>query len=221
MAGSSPLSRGIPNHPSHTPLTRRIIPALAGNTNASREDARQRGDHPRSRGEYYLTDAKSVMVKGSSPLSRGILCSRLHDSPFRRIIPALAGNTYIITSTVSLMSDHPRSRGEYTTRDDHAEAGAGSSPLSRGIRPGRFGGSAVLGIIPALAGNTAATSRPTAPPRDHPRSRGEYSSSPAASRNCSGSSPLSRGIRAAWWRAVTLGWIIPALAGNTPTPSPR
>ena len=70
-------------------------------------------------------------------------------------------------------------------------------------------------IIPALAGNTGFCTVTTIPPKDHPRSRGEYQNISRAGLNEAGSSPLSRGIPSAVaGRPKTLR-IIPALAGNT------
>ena len=50
---------------------------------------------------------------------------------------------------------------------------------------------------------------------DHPRSRGEYLDVDTASANSTGSSPLSRGIRAQAGQIPLRRGIIPALAGNT------
>ena len=50
-------------------------------------------DHPRSRGEYLLNVLYYAVFRGSSPLSRGILTPQSDLSAYKRIIPALAGNT--------------------------------------------------------------------------------------------------------------------------------
>ena len=91
----------------------------------------------------------------------------------------------------------------------------GSSPLSRGIRLRgvRWGGG--LGIIPALAGNTATRRRSSPETRDHPRSRGEYGTVVFTSGSGEGSSPLSRGIPELVSILDIKQGIIPALAGNT------
>ena len=91
--GSSPLSRGIPARQVRSRRRRRIIPALAGNTPATRGKASRTGDHPRSRGEYTHPDYLRPAVVGSSPLSRGIPQPSGLVSRVVRIIPALAGNT--------------------------------------------------------------------------------------------------------------------------------
>ena len=93
--------------------------------------------------------------------------------------------------------------------------GSGSSPLSRGI----LGLVSVMGdvarIIPALAGNTPHRLHILLPRWDHPRSRGEYFSSPEKVSRIFGSSPLSRGIHLSSPETSLRARIIPALAGNT------
>ena len=91
----------------------------------------------------------------------------------------------------------------------------GSSPLSRGIQVAADVDLVGDRIIPALAGNTGCLDAAAQWHGDHPRSRGEYSISPALISSATGSSPLSRGIHGStflFWAGVG---IIPALAGNT------
>ena len=134
------------------------------------------------------------LLAGSSPLSRGILSGGLAIDVRDGIIPALAGNTSWLTTLPRLLTDHPRSRGEYLPSPPLQLLLQGSSPLSRGIRtmPRKWG--SPRGIIPALAGNTASFSAESAAVKDHPRSRGEYKAGNMAENNEAGSSPLSRGI---------------------------
>ena len=135
------------------------------------------------------------MPEGSSPLSRGILMEAIAQRLRHGIIPALAGNTSTDHSTASTTADHPRSRGEYHGNRLTLDIDYGSSPLSRGIHRLLGRASVMMGIIPALAGNTPCTPTKTAPTSDHPRSRGEYR--------------RRRRLRSRRWG------IIPALAGNT------
>ena len=114
-----------------------------------------------------------------------------------------------------ICGDHPRSRGEYNLLPKVPIPEGGSSPLSRGIRhvcPRRGRAS---GIIPALAGNTVASSSKPRRNPDHPRSRGEYGLRCAGRHRGRGSSPLSRGIHAPSTGLEVFQRIIPALAGNT------
>ena len=92
---------------------------------------------------------------------------------------------------------------------------SGSSPLSRGIRRRDQETRHRVGIIPALAGNTAAPHWRSFRRPDHPRSRGEYSVMVSFLPQRGGSSPLSRGIRRSRGGRADVVRIIPALAGNT------
>ena len=179
--GSSPLSRGIRRGGRRRPPGRGIIPALAGNTRTATEVFRRSLDRPRSRGEYQARIRAPAPLRGSPPLSRGIL--RDHDDKVVQIgiIPALAGNTFFLFGTTTVWRDHPRSRGEYVDQVAADIVADGSSPLSRGIPSGSWFRGGWAGIIPALAGNTPATSRPCLAGWDHPRSRGEY---PGAVNRC-------------------------------------
>ena len=91
----------------------------------------------------------------------------------------------------------------------------GSSPLSRGILVNIHNNKRHLGIIPALAGNTAVHEERFLYVPDHPRSRGEYKESPSSLQHRLGSSPLSRGIPPVHVPMFFPMGIIPALAGNT------
>ena len=72
-------------------------------------------------------------MKGSSPLSRGILSCHPIKLGALGIIPALAGNTAGLGKGLYEVGDHPRSRGEYDALGAGAGSDDGSSPLSRGI----------------------------------------------------------------------------------------
>ena len=192
--GSSPLSRGIRHRTPSVSRRSRIIPALAGNTPAGGFGVQLRQDHPRSRGEYSPNATTCNAPGGSSPLSRGIPSNPPVPSCRRGIIPALAGNTPHVSSRVPSGTDHPRSRGEYFLHRSPRGGDSGSSPLSRGILQLRTGPLTLVGIIPALAGNTSAANRPHSNTWDHPRSRGEYARKRPQGETIPGSSPLSRGI---------------------------
>ena len=172
--GSSPLSRGIRRRHHRLPRAPRIIPALAGNTAAAVGPLQQPRDHPRSRGEYAFAAPARKSQTGSSPLSRGIRGSSLMARAIRRIIPALAGNTTNAKGHEQTNSDHPRSRGEYGHGTGQSMFLPGSSPLSRGILGSIDTTLDIVGIIPALAGNTPSLKKSRNGRRDHPRSRGEY-----------------------------------------------
>ena len=174
FSGSSPLSRGILPASWAARTASRIIPALAGNTASWSSPLRYDEDHPRSRGEYPAHWASASHQDGSSPLSRGIPPTCGNTSWRTGIIPALAGNTLPLAADKAQGPDHPRSRGEYVAASPRPKAVPGSSPLSRGIPPTLYHSIGLVGIIPALAGNTLPRTRREGGLQDHPRSRGEY-----------------------------------------------
>ena len=151
--GSSPLARGLQDHPDGLESLGGIIPARAGFTRGPRgraclvriiparagftglRDRLRRGaeDHPRSRGVYTNGRLSAQTPTGSSPLARGLRGRAGADRPGRRIIPARAGFTAIDVSDWSRVVDHPRSRGVYQVQEAHDRAVLGSSPLARGL----------------------------------------------------------------------------------------
>ena len=133
---------------------------------------------------------------GSSPLARGLPQNRDHRLASVRIIPARAGFTANKLEQTQETRDHPRSRGVYASGGRDGWAGAGSSPLARGLLVTKDKMWRVRGIIPARAGFTFHERGQFDHDRDHPRSRGVYSSIAFLA-------PLEGGI-------------IPARAGFTP-----
>ena len=99
----------------------------------------------------------------------------------------------------------------------------GSSPLARGLRRAPRPPRQAVRIIPARAGFTQDPGPVRAGLRDHPRSRGVYTTASAWGRTTSGSSPLARGLRVPYTQVMQSMGIIPARAGFTPTgrTSPR
>ena len=193
--GSSPLARGLP-----------WATPGAISTHA---------DHPRSRGVYPLWCLRHETSSGSSPLARGLLCAMDGHGIVTRIIPARAGFTACPRGSRPAFRDHPRSRGVYPAGSGGGPVIVGSSPLARGLRYSESYGVGPARIIPARAGFTSYTRPGPICVRDHPRSRGVYPTSAAASYLARGSSPLARGLQQFWQLTRAGGGIIPARAGFT------
>ena len=219
----------------------RIIPARAGFTHGAHPAGHGDGDHPRSRGVYYVQDYMREKGVGSSPLARGLPMWLATIDTGRGIIPARAGFTRRVASPArasrdhprsrgvypgepaawSLGGDHPRSRGVYTSSALTGARACGSSPLARGLPEAHLCGSLAVGIIPARAGFTPHRPGGGAPAQDHPRSRGVYIRICDALGIRPGSSPLARGLHGGLSFSPVRGWIIPARAGfTTRTTSP-
>ena len=153
--GSSPLTRGKPP-PCRFAFDRgRLIPAHAGKTFLGVVRGPVGGAHPRSRGENidlrHINDTSS----GSSPLTRGKPDRLESTAQAFRLIPAHAGKTSLPRSSRSILTAHPRSRGENLRRRLSCGTQSGSSPLTRGKHRHHCERHHRSGLIPAHAGKTS------------------------------------------------------------------
>ena len=175
-------------------------------------------DHPRIRGEHKTVAISVNTFEGSSPHTRGAHGLRAAFEQRVGIIPAYAGSTSSSVVASSSPADHPRIRGEHIVQCAPNGQGQGSSPHTRGARVAAAVDYRDRRIIPAYAGSTWRAKTTFHTGRDHPRIRGEHSTSAEALLMKVGSSPHTRGApRLAFY--LRLGFrIIPAYAGSTTTP---
>ena len=152
--GSSPLARGLLPYDTRDDEIARIIPARAGFTGRQRLAGLAHRDHPRSRGVYDPRARTTNRRPGSSPLARGLPSAGKPGPLLGGIIPARAGFTGRPPGAGARGPDHPRSRGVYAPASHACAAGAGSSPLARGLPLHALKIIGVDGIIPARAGFT-------------------------------------------------------------------
>ena len=110
---------------------------------------------------------------------------------------------------------HPRSRGENRVIAAFSCCLRGSSPLTRGKLAERLLRRAQGRLIPAHAGKTTDEELAAGESGAHPRSRGENLPVPLRNVSLGGSSPLTRGKRAAPRLGMTGVGLIPAHAGKT------
>ena len=214
-AGSSPRVRGtlVPNGGYIDNAG--IIPACAGNTRPGTFGRRWAWDHPRVCGEHCPSLPLDRPWTGSSPRVRGTQRGRRAWRPRAGIIPACAGNTYLLPFRAIVGRDHPRVCGEHNRNSGFVRSQAGSSPRVRGTLRVRAAGAHVVGIIPACAGNTSASQRSMASIRDHPRVCGEHAKFVKVADLIQGSSPRVRGTPVHLGLQHRQSGIIPACAGNT------
>jgi len=213
--GSSPLARGGPNDALRSLTQGRLIPARAGRTVLSCRRRWIGTAHPRSRGADPEPDGAADACQGSSPLARGGLPDHRSSPMLPRLIPARAGRTCSVIAASVALGAHPRSRGADDLRVVRDGRPDGSSPLARGGPwPADSAGDA-LGLIPARAGRTSASSAGAWAMRAHPRSRGADDLIATAGTTSGGSSPLARGGRLLVRSSGRLGGLIPARAGRT------
>ena len=213
--GSSPLTRGKRVGVTLDVWRRGLIPAHAGKTCVCMSTGLGWSAHPRSRGENVFDGARNTHPCGSSPLTRGKPYYLVQHMQHGRLIPAHAGKTMFRRASSVGTSAHPRSRGENKAVSTLARKHVGSSPLTRGKRPGPTRGEALTGLIPAHAGKTVSTVASIGWQTAHPRSRGENLPHGRKGGAMTGSSPLTRGKRTSGRTARRSRGLIPAHAGKT------
>ena len=113
------------------------------------------------------------------------------------------------------MADHPRIRGEHLQLRGGVIVSCGSSPHTRGARPGRSRPPDHGGIIPAYAGSTIPYFSIGSRSPDHPRIRGEHTYANMEQESILGSSPHTRGALCLSISFCSGPRIIPAYAGST------
>ncbi len=172
-------------------------------------------DHPRACGAN-LPEAYLVRdVLGSSPRMRGKRHGDRAQPRTLRIIPAHAGQTFVIGARGLGKTDHPRACGANAAAGRIRTLRRGSSPRMRGKQGGRRKLEREIRIIPAHAGQTAPARDATSRSSDHPRACGANSSGAFSMIRLIGSSPRMRGKRVGSVPVGILARIIPAHAGQT------
>ena len=174
--GSSPHTRGTQAGEAATREGGRFIPAYAGNAVSARRQNLSTSVHPRIRGERGPLCRMIGPTGGSSPHTRGTRrCATWHVVCVR-FIPAYAGNAPGSQGRSCQGTVHPRIRGERTVRRGDGQAGAGSSPHTRGTRTMAQTEAPTLRFIPAYAGNARPPNSIRCSRSVHPRIRGERTS---------------------------------------------
>ena len=152
---------------------------------------------------------------GSSPRVRGKPGGVGDALAACRLIPARAGKTASIEATHSCAWAHPRACGENLIISRFMESDTGSSPRVRGKRVQLVAALTIVGLIPARAGKTRASTFIGEPPWAHPRACGENTNIPDQFGGGGGSSPRVRGKLRQGWIALASCRLIPARAGKT------
>ena len=111
-----------------------------------------RRDHPRLRGEKFDLPQYDIGGDGSPPLTRGKAWQFVYDSAKTGITPAYAGKSPLKNTHRLRLWDHPRLRGEKSSRARLWAAVRGSPPLTRGKETATAPLRAWARITPAYAG---------------------------------------------------------------------
>ena len=93
QGGSSPHTRGKLRHLGSYPPYEGLIPTHAGKTATRPHKSEAKRAHPHTRGENELSYARGVLVRGSSPHTRGKLIQRVNEIESGGLIPTHAGKT--------------------------------------------------------------------------------------------------------------------------------
>jgi len=152
--GSSPRVRGTRSTWYWPVLSRRFIPACAGNTKLAGARDGHPAVHPRVFGEHTGAVADQQDNYGSSPRVRGTPYCPYGDAGDRRFIPACAGNTRSCSAPHACPPVHPRVCGEHLRRPFSSSSICGSSPRVRGTLVSGLQHGLGGRFIPACAGNT-------------------------------------------------------------------
>ena len=214
-SGSSPRGRGtLYNHRTRDIIIR-VIPAWAGNTQATPRRRRPATGHPRVGGEHGQDQRIPDVHGGSSPRGRGTLENRPKQPRQLRVIPAWAGNTNGRPRRAPALPGHPRVGGEHRVADLLEESEFGSSPRGRGTRFRRLVLCGRFRVIPAWAGNTIPLALAPSGRTGHPRVGGEHCRGDRGRGMEHGSSPRGRGTHGRATARRARRRVIPAWAGNT------
>ena len=193
--GTSPRTRGkLINQTTEEPLIRNI-PAHAGKTGGSGDTCCGCSEHPRARGENSDWGSIPIIYGGTSPRTRGKHLIGLVHQGFDLNIPAHAGKTPPVKPPLATP--------------------VGTSPRTRGKPLPTVSFHTPPGNIPAHAGKTASWTRPVPAMGEHPRARGENSSTLQWFWATMGTSPRTRGKPREFGEFHQVFRNIPAHAGKT------
>ncbi len=190
-------------------------PARAGTTGCPTVPRSTSWDHPRTRGDHCTTTVTTGPPRGPPPHARGPRHPRRGSHRGVGTTPARAGTTLPQRATDQEKRDHPRTRGDHSTRTTPASVIGGPPPHARGPLQRRSRRLGLPGTTPARAGTTGMQIPSRSSGWDHPRTRGDHFSSSAASRAFSGPPPHARGPLLQLGRQPRVLGTTPARAGTT------
>ena len=170
---------------------------------------------PRIRGEHEDKRYADWDRAGSSPHTRGARAHRLLKPSGVCIIPTYAGSTTSSPTRWRRPKDHPRIRGEHSSRPSRRVRTVPSSPHTRGALVMVTHTFYYIRIIPAYAGSTGPPPAETQRRLHHPRIRGEHDFARSKTSRRDQSSPHTRGARLRPLKDFAPRPIIPAYAGST------
>ncbi len=151
---------------------------------------------------------------GSPPRARGVDLLLLGALAALGITPAGAGSGQNSSFGSTPSRDHPRGRGEWSSRAHQTPPPGGSPPRARGVGGPRRGQVRRSGITPAGAGSGQGNGSKPVAGGDHPRGRGEWNEAWTNLSRSGGSPPRARGVEDALPGHPRKRRITPAGAGS-------
>ena len=212
--GLSPLARGNPVVFPNITAPYGPIPARAGEPKSFFRFAGLFGAYPRSRGGTSFSVNWIEPSMGLSPLARGNRDFQIVARGSTGPIPARAGEPMAVPWWRCLTGAYPRSRGGTNRSMGQGIGDMGLSPLARGNLYQIGLGAALLGPIPARAGEPMTMRGSSVLLGAYPRSRGGTSMNWQSTLSYRGLSPLARGNRRGQACSPSSPGPIPARAGE-------
>ena len=191
--GLSPLARGNPTAIASIGKSSGPIPARAGEPTATISADDLTRAYPRSRGGTTRLSNDPRPFPGLSPLARGNRRPAKRGRACRGPIPARAGEPSPTAAACRSGRAYPRSRGGTLQMSGCCQAARGLSPLARGNPTRGMSVRAVVGPIPARAGEPVDGSLSLFRIWAYPRSRGGTWLRDDDMADPTGLSPLARG----------------------------
>ena len=212
--GTSPRVRGKRGVWRRDPLLAGYIPACAGEAAARRAAAGARRVHPRVCGGSTTERLEALAPRGTSPRVRGKRPRPAQGASGSGYIPACAGEARRCRRTRRAGMVHPRVCGGSASSLRWHFGNRGTSPRVRGKLHAGPAARAIVGYIPACAGEAACvaswlSSRPV-----HPRVCGGSAGTSKRAASKSGTSPRVRGKLRPGRREYPEIRYIPACAGE-------
>ena len=192
-----------------------ITPAHAGKSTSFSTTTPNTRDHPRTRGEKFVSTRHPICSKGSPPHTRGKVEYNFAECCKDGITPAHAGKSNSGIQFGMTTMDHPRTRGEKYIFAVYNSWCRGSPPHTRGKVYILFRGHFRFGITPAHAGKSLFLLSCVGFVGDHPRTRGEKYTGREQIPCNRGSPPHTRGKEQIVRRGGNVERITPAHAGKS------
>src|SRR6266511_2192055 len=213
-SGPPPRTRGTQGEPQLEVGGGGTTPAYAGNAFRPPSASCGSWDHPRVRGERLSFEDGDPRSLGPPPRTRGTRVRGGSWGSGLGTTPAYAGNATGRCRSCGRLRDHPRVRGERSMIDRPRMRREGPPPRTRGTRGSAAHVPTHPGTTPAYAGNAPDRAAHHSSCRDHPRVRGERSSTARRSASSTGPPPRTRGTRHSDKPKQAEQGTTPAYAGN-------